>query len=255
MSRSYYIAKGVFLESIKNYTLISMLVLGVLILIASLFLNNAMLGEYGKLVVDLELTLPVLIGLTIIIFNGTRLVYDEIEKKTIYVYASKPIKRWEFILGKFLGLTGVFVAVTVLFALAGFLFLAALHIPIKGQYILSLFFSIMELMILLSVTMFFSSFSATPILTGVFTFIIYFAGHLAMDIYQYSLMAKSIFVRIITKIIYYILPNLSFYSITKEVTHDIPIGASQIYYVVSYALLYIVVMMLFSIIIFERKEF
>lgn len=255
MRRSYYIAKAVFLESLKNYTLVSMVVFGVIVLLASLFLNNAMLGEYGKLVVDLELTLPILIGLIIIIFNGTRLVYDEIEKKTIYIYASKPIKRWEFILGKFLGLTAVFLIVTVAFAVLGFLFLMLLHIPVKGQYVLSLFFSLLELMILLSVTMFFSSFSATPILTGVFAFVIYFAGHLAPDIYQYSLMAKNQMVRVMVRIIYYVLPNLSYYNITKEVTHNIPISASQIYYVISYALLYIVLMMVFSILIFEKKEF
>jgi len=255
MRNSYYIAKVVYLESLKNFTLISMVIFGTVIFIASLFLNNVMLGEYNKLVVDIALSLPVLIGLIIIIFTGTRLVYDEIEKKTIYLYASKPIKRWEFMLGKYFGLSAVFIIITIILSIIAFIFMKFLHINYNIQYLLSLLFSIVELMIVLSVTMFFSSFSATPILTGVFSFGAYFAGHFAMDVYQYSVMTGNQLLKILSRIAYYLLPNLSFYNIQKEVTHGINISSNQIVYVLSYGILYMIIMLILSVIIFERKEF
>ncbi len=38
------------------------------------------------------------------ILIGTGLVYKEIEKRTIFTLISKPIRRFEFLLGKYLGL-------------------------------------------------------------------------------------------------------------------------------------------------------
>jgi hypothetical protein len=61
--------------------------------------------------------------------------------------------------------------------------------------------------------------------------------------------------KILSRIAYYILPNLSFYNIQKEVTHGINISFNQIVYVLSYGVLYMIIMLILSIIIFERKEF
>ena len=38
------------------------------------------------------------------IFIGVGLVYKEIEKRTLYSLLAKPIRRWEFLVGKYAGL-------------------------------------------------------------------------------------------------------------------------------------------------------
>lgn len=53
----------------------------------------------------LGLSTLLLFGYLIAVFIGTGLVYKEIERRTIYTILSKPLHRYEFILGKFFGLS------------------------------------------------------------------------------------------------------------------------------------------------------
>jgi len=53
--------------------------------------------------INLGLTAISLFGIIIAIFIGIGLVSKEIEKRTLYtVLAARPVRRWEFIAGKFL---------------------------------------------------------------------------------------------------------------------------------------------------------
>src|SRR5437764_3601662 len=45
-----------------------------------------------------------LIGLLISVFIGVGLVSKEMDKRTLYALLAKPVRRWEFLLGKFGGL-------------------------------------------------------------------------------------------------------------------------------------------------------
>jgi ABC-type transport system involved in multi-copper enzyme maturation permease subunit len=47
-----------------------------------------------------------LFGLFIAIFIGIGLVSREIERRSIYAMLAKPVRRHEFIIGKYLGLVG-----------------------------------------------------------------------------------------------------------------------------------------------------
>ena len=48
-----------------------------------------------------------LFGALIAIFIGASLVYKEIDKKTLYTILAQPLHRYEFVLGKYLGLLGI----------------------------------------------------------------------------------------------------------------------------------------------------
>ena len=56
------------------------------------------------MLVNLGLSSISLFGVIIAIFIGIGLVSKEIEKKTLYTILSRPVRRWEFIVGKYLGL-------------------------------------------------------------------------------------------------------------------------------------------------------
>ena len=56
----------------------------------------------------------------IAIFIGIGLVSKEIEKRTLYTVLSRPVRRWEFIFGKFCGLAGTLVVNTFFMAIGVF---------------------------------------------------------------------------------------------------------------------------------------
>jgi hypothetical protein len=59
-----------------------------------------------------------LFGSLTAIFVGIVLLYGEIQKRTIYSIISKPLARWEFVVGKYLGMVLVLTALVAAFALA-----------------------------------------------------------------------------------------------------------------------------------------
>ena len=71
-------------------------------------------------VVNLGLTAVSLFGIVIAIFIGIGLVSKEIEKRTLYTVLSRPVRRWEFIVGKFFGLAGTLVVNTFFMAIGVF---------------------------------------------------------------------------------------------------------------------------------------
>ena len=76
--------------------------------------------------INLGLTAVSLFGIVIAIFIGIGLVSKEIEKKTLYTVLSRPVRRWEFVVGKFFGLTGTLVVNTFFMAIG--VFLALLYV-------------------------------------------------------------------------------------------------------------------------------
>jgi ABC-type transport system involved in multi-copper enzyme maturation permease subunit len=67
-------------------------------------------------------------GALIAIFVGTSLVYKEIDKRTIYTIIAQPLYRYEFVIGKYLGLSALIAGVVILMSL-----ISAGYIMILGE--------------------------------------------------------------------------------------------------------------------------
>ena len=88
-----------------------------------------------------------LFGVVIAIFVGIGLVSKEIEKRTFYTVLSRPVRRWEFIVGKFFGLAGTLVVNTFFMAIG--VFAALLYVAHKfrtpdGSVLVALYFIILS---------------------------------------------------------------------------------------------------------------
>ena len=62
------------------------------------------IGIEQIVIVNLGLSAISIIGLLMAVFIGVGLVSKEIDKRTLYALLAKPVRRWEFLLGKFGGL-------------------------------------------------------------------------------------------------------------------------------------------------------
>ena len=98
------IATNTYREAIRDKILYLLLVFGALSIASSKLLGFISIGDDLKIIVDISLASISLFGALIAIFVGTSLVYKEVDKRTIYTIISRPIDRYEFILGKYLGL-------------------------------------------------------------------------------------------------------------------------------------------------------
>ncbi len=108
------VAVNVFRESVRDKVLYNLVAFAVLLMSASYLLGQLTAGQDVKIIKDLGLAAISVFGLLIAVFIGIGLVWKEVERRSIYGVLSKPIRRHEFVLGKYAGLLltlGVNVAV------------------------------------------------------------------------------------------------------------------------------------------------
>lgn len=104
MSKVVAIALNTFKEAVRNKVLYFLVIFAILLIVFSSVISDLSIASPEKLIKDLGLAAIDFIGFLIAVFVGVYLVYNELDKKTIYTIVSKPIDRSQFVVGKFLGL-------------------------------------------------------------------------------------------------------------------------------------------------------
>src|SRR4029077_7959111 len=165
--RIVHIASNTFREAVRDRVLYNLIVFAVLMSGASILVGQISIDIERLVVINLGLTAVSLFGMVIAIFIGIGLVSKEIEKRTLYTVLSRPVRRWEFIVGKFFGLAGT-LAVNTFFMAIG-VFVALLYVSRHfqkqdGWVLVALYFIILQFLIITALTLFFSSFSS-PLLS------------------------------------------------------------------------------------------
>jgi len=205
--------------------------------------------------VDVGLSATSVFGLLIAIFIGIGLVSKEIDKRTLYTVLTRPVRRWEFILGKFLGLLGTLVVNAALMTFGFFVALLYLmHTFQKADlYILvAIYFILLQFMIVTSITLLFSSFS-TPIESAVLSFAIFVVGSFSDDLRGFADIASGV-AHYFTVGTWYLIPNFSTLNVISQVAHDNPMGASLILFNTIYALAYAGAAVCAASIIFQNRN-
>ena len=98
------VAVSVFRESVRDRVLYSLVLFAVLLIGVSYLIGQLTAGQDIKIIKDFGLAAISIIGLLIAVFIGVGLVWKEVERRSIYSVLSKPVRRYEFVLGKYFGL-------------------------------------------------------------------------------------------------------------------------------------------------------
>ncbi len=241
-------------ETIRNKILYNVIffVLGLMFL--SVIVSTWSYGQEAKILKDFALSIISIFGLLIAIFIGIGLVYKEIDKHTIYTILAKPVSRYQFLLGKYLGLI---LAMFINFAVMT----AALYVIMfvfANEFDLSLLFAILmiffEMSIIVVVAIFFSSFT-TPTLSAIFSLAVYVGGHLSHEAKTLFLEKQGQLLKIIIDIFYYIFPNLAKFNYKTEIVHNLPVNPGNAVMAMVYGIFYITVVLLLSTAIFNKRDF
>jgi ABC-type transport system involved in multi-copper enzyme maturation permease subunit len=160
-SRLSAITLNTFREAVRDRVLYN-LVLFVFLLVASApIISQISIGMEKLMLVNLGLSSISLFGVIIAIFVGIGLVSKEIEKKTLYTILSRPVRRWEFIAGKYLGLLLTLVVnaflMTVGFYLALLIFTNGLN-RADSMLLVAIYFIVLQFMMMVDITLLFSTF-------------------------------------------------------------------------------------------------
>jgi ABC-type transport system involved in multi-copper enzyme maturation permease subunit len=248
------VAKNTLRQAIRDKVLYALLFFGILTMASGAIVGPLSLGEGEKVSKDLALASISIFGTLIAVLIGTRLVYEEIERKTVYIIVPKPIERWQFLLGKYLGLLSVLVLILVIMTCVLAIYLLASEGAFEFQFLKAILLTFFELAVITAVATLFGTF-ATPVGSGVFAFAVFFIGHVTRDLRALGEISESVAVKLLTSFAYYILPNFSNFNIRSEVVYDVPVPLPQITFAVAYGLIYTAVVLTLSMLIFQRRDF
>ena len=257
------IARNTFRENIRDKILYNLILFALLMIASSFVLGQLTLGYDDKVIVDIGLSAISVFGSLIAIFIGIGLVYKELERRTVYALLAKPVHRWEFILGKYLGLIFTLL-VNVVIMTAGLVLTLAYRggIPWHGYVRLlpAVYLIFLSLALITAVALVFSSFS-TPALSALFTFFLWIIGHFNLDLLKFSRATESASAAFIFKALYYILPNISNFSmvdsrnVIQSAAYFEPLNAAAVGWATVYAVLYCAVLVTLAAAIFSGRDF
>lgn len=257
------VARNTFRESIRDKILYNLILFALLMILSSVALGQLTLGHEAKVIVDIGLSAISVFGTLISIFLGIGLVYKEMERRTVYALLAKPLRRWEFILGKYLGLL-VTLFVNVAIMTSG-LILTLMYqggVDLRGYlYILpAVYLTLLSLLLTTAIALVFSTFS-TPALSAVFTFFLWVIGHFNSDLLAFGDLTKSGFVKGLLRCLYYALPNFSNFkfidsrNVIQSAAYGEGIDPMAVLWVTAYALAYSAILVALALEIFSRRDF
>jgi len=207
-------------------------------------------------VISLGLSAISLIGLLIAIFTGVGLVSKEIDKRTLHAVLAKPLRRWEFLLGKF---SGLLLTLTVnAAAMAAGLFLAMLfvkHSFARGDVVVlvAVYLILLKLALVVALAMLFSCFTS-PLLAILFTSGLYVAGLFVSELRSLQATQLNPQSQKLFAILSYLLPNFGNYDVMGAAAHGRMVPGSLILHTTMYTVLYCAIVLTAAAVIFSRKD-
>ncbi|MHB8636045.1 MAG: ABC transporter permease [Fimbriimonadaceae bacterium] len=248
-------------EAIRRRVLLVILLIGVLLL--SIIPALGILSARSETAITVGTMFAVLRGTSalIAIILTIYMLPNEIERRTIYTILSKPVQRWQFLVGKYLG--AVLALLLMIFMMTVFmllLFWVFQHPTTEklAEVAKQPFMYWMEMSLLSAVGMFFSTFIA-PLVNFFMTIGIWLVGTVLNPLYD--TLSKNTNTAPIMKgvatIVTNILPNFANYDTKNPIINPGQVIQNGPLYFVStigYTAMYVVILLLLSIVVFDRRE-
>lgn len=220
------LAVNVWLEAQRDKLLHLLIVSGMVVLTGSLVLGNMAVGGHERIIQTTGFWVMGVWGLMAVIYMGSNVLKNEVQRKTIYLVLSRPVSRPVFLTGKLVGMVLVLASIFVTLSLIWLMVLQFSGIAVYSWHFIALGFIFLEWVLLASFSLFFTSFT-TPILHNFFLIGITFMGHWSNDLNRLAEnTVRDVRLEFLLKAIYYILPNLDALNFRTEALFNLYIPGS-----------------------------
>lgn len=253
MSKVAYIALNTYRETVRDKVLYNLVLFALLLIGSSYILGQISIYQEVKIIKDLGLAAIAVFGTVIAIFIGIGLVSKEIDKRTLYSLLSKPVARYQFLLGKYFGLC-LTLAVNVVIMSAGLY--AVLYYMTGGfepALAKAIYLIYVQLALVTAIALLFSTFTSS-VLSGVATAFLFVAGHFTNDLRNLQTVVESDFLPKLTGALYYVLPNLRNFDIKARVVAGDTVPLSLLGYSTAYGVVYVAMLLGAAALVFQHRN-
>jgi ABC-type Na+ efflux pump permease subunit len=303
LGRILVIARNTLTEAVRQKVLNVLLIFGLVLVGSSVGVSalatpgldsSSLFSEQIKFVKDFGCGAIGLFGFFIALLSVAQLIPQELHNRTIYTILSKPVRRSEFLLGKF---AGVVLLLALCVALMSLAFAAALYFQewkdislTNGLYgvgtknwnpnptavslyqhdireivsqsrdprlIEAVLLIFAKLVMTAGIALFISTFATSSIFTIVTTFMIYLIGHMegtARAVWLGHGAETSLWLSALMGLISTLIPDMNSFTIVDEILAGNAVPWAHAFDLIGYAGLYLVVLLALSVVIFDFRE-
>jgi ABC-type transport system involved in multi-copper enzyme maturation permease subunit len=253
---TWVVALNTFREAVRDRVLYNLILFALLMMAAAVLVGQISIGIERVVIINLGLTAISVFGLAMAVFIGVGLVSKEMDKRTLYALLAKPVRRREFLLGKYAGLLLTLAINTAFMALglaAALWYVSRAFARADAGIALAIYFILLELALVTALALLFSCFS-TPMLSTALTLGLYVVGVFATDIRALGEMTGSRALGALGSVVYYVVPNFHNFNAIAAAAHGRAIPASLVAANTAYAAAYIAVVLLGASAIFSNRN-
>ena len=256
MRRAGVVALNTFREAVRDRVLYNLVFFALLMMAASILVGQISIGIEQSVIVSLGLSAISVIGLLISIFLGVALVSKEMDKRTLYALLAKPVRRWEFLLGKFGGLVLTMAVNTAAMTLG--LLLAMIYVKHSLErsdavVLVAVYFILLKLALIVALALLFSCFT-TPLLAILFTVGLYIVGLYVQELRNLPVEVMTPAMAAFTRGLSYLLPNFENFNVMAMAAHGRAVPGSLILQNTLYAVIYCTIVLIAAAAVFSRKN-
>ncbi len=256
-SATISVARNAFREAIRDRVLFSLVFFAVLMVGAAVLFSQMSFGISAQSLVNFSLAAITALGVILAVFLGNQLVAKEIERRTLYTLLAHPVRRGQFLLGKFAGLAAT---VAVNCGLMGVTLLLALAYVLPGHWaageaavIAALYLILLALAVLIAIALLFSCF-ASPVMAALFSLAVFIIGNFDQNLRRLGSTAHSWLGGHAAILVADVLPNFGGFNVAAAAAHFQPIAWRLLGWDTLYAIVYAGVALVLATAVFAGRD-
>jgi ABC-type transport system involved in multi-copper enzyme maturation permease subunit len=252
-SKELTIGWGSLLEAIRRKDIYVMLILSGIVIVVTGIFNAFGVPELHKFMIDVSLSIINIFTVVIAVIVSARQLPYELENRTLYPMLAKPIGRFQFLAGKFVGIMEMSTAALLMFFVVAGVVFAAFGIPLRAVFFQYIYLRWISLFLICSMTLCLSlvlTHAANVTISllicmgaSIFTRTVIIV-HDSLGPWQKDLLSGA----------YWIFPHLDLFDISGRVVHGwIPVPAWALACMTLYALIYTAIFLGLGYLRFRRQ--
>jgi ABC-type transport system involved in multi-copper enzyme maturation permease subunit len=247
------IAVNTFREAIRDRILYLFVGFAVAMVLSTKLFGLLTVGDEAKIVKDVGLASMQFFSMLIAVMMSMLLISREVDSRTVFNIISKPVARWQFIVGKYLGLVSV-VAANLLFIAAVLVVMVLVYTKqFDPMLVFAAAMTMLEMMVLAAFATLFAVVTR-PILGSLLTLAVFVVGQTSEDLWLLTRQLPGEVTRVVIAVIYYLTPNLQRFNFRNEVVHGLPVNGTAVALAVVYAFAFVTVTLILASLRFRNRD-
>jgi ABC-type transport system involved in multi-copper enzyme maturation permease subunit len=201
---------------------------------------------------DVIFSLQSVMGVLVAVATGTALVHVEIEQKTLYTILSRPLPRWQFVVGKYVGLCLALIAGQLAMLVIGLIYLFATGAEVHHWLVIAGVLTTLEVVVMEAVSFCMTAVSS-PLLAAELGRATYALGHAVHSlpglVHHLKGVQQTIAIAFAS-----VVPDLGQFAYRNEAVYRTPISLEDFALRVLYGLLWCALLVVITISVIRKKQ-